>query len=99
MLDAAIDALPHGASVAVYTDGAAEPSNPGPTGAAFVIVSGDGVEIGSGSRHLGWSTNNVGEMTAALDALEALACRPDLSITIYADSQYLVKGITEWLPR
>jgi ribonuclease HI len=98
--------LPLGAAIEVYTDGAAEPSNPGPAGSAFVIVY-DGEEVFSWARHLGTTTNNVAEMTAALRALEALrgpeyANAPlcsDLSITIHADSQYLVKGMTEWLPR
>lgn len=97
--------LPTDAAIDIYTDGAAEPSNPGPAGSAFVVVH-EGVEVAAWAGHLGTTTNNIAEMTAALRALEALrgpesAKAPlcaDLSITIHADSQYVVNGITKWLP-
>lgn len=41
------------------------------------------------------TTSNRMELTAALKAIQALK-RSDLPITIYSDSQYLIKGITEW---
>ena len=42
------------------------------------------------------TTNNRMELTAAIEALRALKrpCRVDF----YTDSQYLCRGITEWLP-
>lgn len=97
--------LPKGAAIDIYTDGAAEPSNPGPAGSAFVAVL-DGVEVAGWAGHLGTTTNNIAELTAALRALEALrgpefAAVPlcaDLAITIHADSQYVVNGMTKWLP-
>lgn len=97
VLDDALHLLPEGAAVNVFTDGAAEPSNPGPAGSAFVVVH-DGVEIARWSGHLGFTTNNVAEMTATLSALEVLQGRPDLFITIVTDSQYVVNGMTKWLP-
>lgn len=97
--------LPAGAAIDIYTDGAAEPSNPGPAGSAFVVVH-EGVEVATWAGHLGATTNNIAELTAALRALEALrgleidnpGLFADLSITIHADSQYVVNGMTKWLP-
>lgn len=88
--------LPIGAALEIYTDGAAEPSNPGPAGSAFVIVY-EGAEIDTWSAHLGIKTNNIAELTPAIRALELLADRTDLSISIVSDSQYLVNGMNLWL--
>jgi ribonuclease HI len=41
------------------------------------------------------TTNNRMEMTAVIQALEAL--RRPCDVTLYLDSQYVLKGITEWL--
>lgn len=90
--------LPEGAAIDIFTDGAAEPSNPGPAGSAFVVVHG-GVEIAHWSEHLGFTTNNIAEMTAALRALETVQDRLDLAITIVTDSQYVANGLTKWLPK
>lgn len=98
VLDDALLLLPEGAAIDIFTDGAAEPSNPGPAGSAFVVVH-DGVEIARWSGHLGFTTNNIAEMTAALRALEAVQDRPDLAITIVTDSQYVANGLTKWLPK
>jgi ribonuclease HI len=79
--------------VAVYTDGACR-GNPGPGGWGAVLRFGDTEkELCGGEPE---TTNNRMEMTAAIRALEALRepCRVDL----YTDSEYLRKGITEWLP-
>ncbi|WP_237154817.1 ribonuclease H family protein [Oryzibacter oryziterrae] len=95
-----IKTMANGASVEIYTDGAAEPSNPGPAGSGFVVVH-EGVEVGHWSDHLGIATNNIAELTAAIRALEALDAlnRTDLSVVIVSDSQYVVNGFTKWLPR
>jgi ribonuclease HI len=42
------------------------------------------------------TTNNRMELTAAISALQAL--RRPCQVTLYTDSQYLRRGITEWLP-
>ncbi|HEY9077618.1 MAG TPA: ribonuclease HI [Anaerolineaceae bacterium] len=79
--------------VTIYTDGACDP-NPGPGGwAALLIFPGHEQELGGGDRH---TTNNRMELTAAVRALEAL---PEaMEVTLYTDSQYLKRGMTEWLP-
>ena len=82
-------------SVTIYTDGGADP-NPGPGGWGAVLehpASGRREEL-SGGEPL--TTNNRMELTAAIQALETLQrpCRVDL----HTDSQYLRRGVSEWLP-
>lgn len=82
--------LPH---VHVYTDGACDP-NPGPGGWAVLLRVGGNEKELTGSEPE--TTNNRMELTAALQALQALdrPCRVDF----YTDSEYVKRGITEWLP-
>lgn len=79
--------------VVAYTDGGCRP-NPGIGGwAAVLLYKGRRKEL-SGAE---WNTtNNRMELTAAVVALESLKrpCRVEL----HTDSEYLHKGITEWLP-
>ncbi len=79
--------------VTIYTDGACEP-NPGMGGWAALLQFGKHEKVLSGSE--GNTTNNRMELTAAVQALNTLKspCRVDL----YTDSEYMRKGITEWLP-
>jgi ribonuclease HI len=82
-------------SVTIYTDGGADP-NPGPGGWGAVLVhpeTGRREELSGAEPR---TTNNRMELTAAIRALAALRrrCRVDL----HTDSQYLRRGITEWLP-
>jgi ribonuclease HI len=80
--------------VVIYTDGACK-GNPGPGGWGALLQSEDGSEkelYGGESE----TTNNRMEMTAVIQALSALK-RP-CQITLHLDSQYVLKGITEWLP-
>jgi ribonuclease HI len=79
--------------VTIYTDGACE-GNPGPGGWAALLVHGTKKKTLHGGE--GYTTNNRMELTAALEALKALIqpCQVDL----YTDSEYLKRGITEWLP-
>ncbi len=81
--------LPH---VTIYTDGGADP-NPGPGGWGAILVCGQHRQEKSGARS--HTTNNRMELTAAISALEILGtpCIVDL----YTDSQYLRKGITQWI--
>lgn len=82
--------LPH---VTIYTDGACEP-NPGPGGWGALLIFGKNIKELSGADPV--TTNNRMELSAAVEALKALSkpCRIDL----YTDSEYLRRGITEWLP-
>jgi ribonuclease HI len=79
--------------VIIYTDGACIP-NPGPGGWAVLLRSGATEKVLTGSAPA--TTNNRMELTAAVEALKTLnrACQ----VKIYTDSEYLKRGITEWLP-
>lgn len=79
--------------VTIYTDGSCEP-NPGPGGWAALLRYKDHEKILTGSEPA--TTNNRMELTAALRALEALK-RP-MKVKLHTDSEYLKRGITEWLP-
>jgi len=81
--------------VTIYTDGGADP-NPGRGGWAAILLdpaTGTVRELSGGEPR---ATNNRMELTAAIRALESLTrpCR----VKLFTDSQYLRKGITEWLP-
>jgi ribonuclease HI len=83
--------LPH---IEIYTDGGCDP-NPGPGGWAVILVdlkTGKEKEI-SGSESQ--TTNNRMELTAAIEALRTLKNR--CHIDFHTDSQYVKKGITEWI--
>lgn len=79
--------------VTIFTDGTCEP-NPGPGGWAALLQFGDQEKILEGCEAA--TTNNRMELTAALRALQALnqPCRVEL----FTDSEYLKRGITEWMP-
>ncbi|MCA3237821.1 MAG: ribonuclease HI [Curvibacter sp.] len=79
-------------TVVIYTDGACK-GNPGPGGWGVLLRSGDvEKELCGGERE---TTNNRMELLAVIQALEALK-RP-CHVILHADSQYVLKGITEWL--
>ena len=76
----------------IYTDGACK-GNPGPGGwGALVQLDGRETELCGGEPD---TTNNRMELTAVIRALEALK-RP-CEIDVYTDSQYVQKGISEWI--
>jgi ribonuclease HI len=79
----------------IYTDGACS-GNPGPGGWGVVVYFKDGSrhELGGADRH---TTNNRMEMQAAIAALKFLADYPADAIELYTDSEYVRKGITEWI--
>lgn len=79
--------------VVIYTDGACK-GNPGPGGWGVLLRSSDGSEKELFGGEL-TTTNNRMEMTAVIEALTALK-RP-CTVTLHLDSQYVLKGITEWL--
>lgn len=85
----------HGFSTAltIYTDGACSP-NPGPGGWGAVIIR-EGKVVSELSGGEASSTNNRMELTAAVEALQAIDTRAE--ITLYTDSIYLKNGITEWI--
>ena len=80
--------------VTIYTDGAAR-GNPGRGGYGVILMSGTRTkELSQGYR---LTTNNRMELMGVIAALEAMK-KKGLNITIYSDSQYIVKAIKEgWL--
>jgi ribonuclease HI len=79
--------------VHIYTDGACK-GNPGPGGWGVLLKSGaNEKELYGGERQ---TTNNRMELMAVIQALQALK-RP-CAVTLHVDSQYVLKGMTEWLP-
>jgi len=79
--------------VTIYTDGACDP-NPGPGGWAALLRSGEHVKEITGNASN--TTNNRMELTAAIQALRSL--RQPCQVDLFTDSEYLKRGITEWLP-
>lgn len=82
----------------IYTDGACR---------------GNGKETGVGGWGICWEvdgkyegrcggargvTNNIMELTAGLEAMRYAEAKGLKEVTFWSDSQYLVKGLTEWLP-
>ncbi len=83
--------------VEIWTDGGCR-GNPGPGAWAFVLRAGDSLVERSGFDPR--TTNNRMELTAVREALRELAGRTDwktMSITVATDSQYVQRGITEWI--
>ena len=80
------------AAVEIFTDGACS-GNPGPGGWGAILRCRDTEMELSGAESA--TTNNRMEMTAAIEALEALT-RPS-RVRLYTDSTYLRDGITRWI--
>lgn len=79
-------------SVTIYTDGACQ-GNPGPGGWGAILRYGVHERLLSGGEKD--TTNNRMELQAALEALRAL--KEPCEVTLYTDSEYLKRGVTEWL--
>jgi ribonuclease HI len=81
-------------AVEIYTDGACR-GNPGPGGWAAILTMGEREKEVSGAENL--TTNNRMELQAVIGALQALK-RP-VQVQLYTDSQYVRRGLLEWLPQ
>jgi len=83
--------------ITIYTDGSSR-GNPGPGGYGAIIFHDDKVtEIGGREEH---TTNNRMELTGAIRSLEfAINNLQFTKIQIHTDSEYVIKGITEWIVR
>lgn len=79
--------------VTIYTDGACS-GNPGPGGwGAILMYQGNQKEISGGKRE---TTNNIMELTAALEALKQL--KFPCEVELYSDSAYLVNAFNQkWI--
>lgn len=80
----------------VYTDGSCL-GNPGPGGVGIVVLK-DSVEIGRFSFGEKYTTNNRMELLAAMSGIAYVkeTYGYDSTIKVMSDSQYVVKGMTEW---
>jgi len=79
--------------VKIYTDGCSL-GNPGPGGwACCIIEGGKEIWLSSGTPY---TTNNQMELQAVISALSYF--KKPRRIRIFTDSNYVLKGITEWLP-
>ena len=79
--------------IILYADGACS-GNPGPGGWGVILkhaATGKTREMSGGEKQ---TTNNRMELTAVIRGLEAIA-KPS-KVKVLTDSQYVVKGITEW---
>lgn len=81
-------------SVEIYTDGACR-GNPGPGGWAALLLFGEHEKVLQGAE--AETTNNRMELTAAVQALNALT--RGCAVILHTDSEYVRTGITEWLPQ
>ena len=79
-------------AVTISTDGACI-GNPGPGGWACILRFGDLTREIFGSHPQ--TTNNRMELTAVIEALKAL--KEPCKVSLYTDSQYVKRGITEWI--
>ena len=82
--------------VRLYTDGACR-GNPGPGGWAYILKHPATGKVTDGSGAEARTTNNRMELMGVIRGLEALKrpCRVEL----VTDSQYVAKGISEWMPK
>jgi ribonuclease HI len=87
-----MDKAKDGKPVIIYSDGACS-GNPGPGGWGAVLLYGDKRKEISGGEPM--TTNNRMELRAATEALMAL--KRSCSAELHTDSEYLRKGITEWI--
>lgn len=87
----------------IYSDGGCS-GNPGPGGWGFVIVDGE-AKVGSGTEIIRsggekMTTNNRMELTAVIEALTLVSATAEWAswpVSVYTDSQYVQKGITQWI--
>ena len=78
--------------VIIYTDGSCDP-NPGPGGWAALVIDDGAEKMVYGSEAT--STNNRMELIAAIEGLKSI--KNERPIILFTDSQYLKKGVMEWM--
>ncbi|MCH9695907.1 MAG: ribonuclease HI [Gammaproteobacteria bacterium] len=79
--------------VEIYTDGACR-GNPGPGGWGALLIAGKHQKTLHGGE--ADSTNNRMELTAAIEALNAL--KGPRRVILHTDSKYVMDGISKWMP-
>jgi formyltetrahydrofolate-dependent phosphoribosylglycinamide formyltransferase len=78
--------------IIAYIDGGSR-GNPGPAAASFILTDPAGTQLHSKALFLGQTTNNVAEYTAFCKALEAAKMLGAKNITVFSDSELLVKQL------
>ena len=78
--------------ISIYTDGSSR-GNPGPGGWGAIILDNNNVREIGGREDM--TTNNRMELTACIESLKIIDL--NTSLTLYSDSQYVIKGMTEWI--
>lgn len=79
--------------VIAHVDGGSR-GNPGPAAAAFVLTDADGRTLAARAFVLGRTTNNVAEYTGLLRALEAAGALGATDVTVFSDSELMVRQLT-----
>jgi ribonuclease HI len=79
--------------IEIYTDGACR-GNPGPGGWGVLLIAGKHRKTMHGGEPE--TTNNRMELTAAIEALNAL--KGASNVVLHTDSKYVMDGIREWMP-
>ncbi|MDH3984737.1 MAG: ribonuclease HI, partial [Gammaproteobacteria bacterium] len=79
-------------TIEIYTDGACR-GNPGPGGWGVLLIAGRHRKTMHGGDPE--TTNNRMELTAAIEALNAL--KQPSKVTLHTDSKYVMDGINEWM--
>ena len=77
-----------------YTDGACAPTNPGPAGWGAVLIPPGQEVMSEFFGFIGHGTNQIAELTAALEGLQRVPVGQ--AVELVSDSQYVLKGLTEW---
>jgi ribonuclease HI len=80
----------------LYTDGACS-GNPGPGGWAYILKHPATGQVRDGSGAEVHTTNNRMELASVIEGLAGLKRR--CQVQLVTDSQYVAKGISEWLPK
>ncbi len=78
--------------ITIFTDGSSR-GNPGPGGWGAIVLTENTVTELGGSEDM--TTNNRMELMACIQSLKTTST--DSSIVLYSDSQYVIKGMTEWI--
>lgn len=81
--------------VTLFSDGACK-GNPGPGGWGFILRDNASGKEMEGSGGASKTTNNRMELRAVIHGLEAL--KSPCAVKIVSDSQYVLKGLSEWMP-
>jgi ribonuclease HI len=77
-----------------YTDGACAPTNPGPSGWGVVLIVPGAPSCSEHYGFIGPGTNQIAELTAAIEGLSRVPAAA--TVELVSDSQYVLKGISEW---